>query len=592
MTLKQIKTLLEKTYPLKTKKPFYQMFGFGKSNPTQEIDPNQYTTIQLGGIGFSKLKPGELSQLLTHINTNYPNVQELSLARNGLTQVPREVAQFQNLTKLNISGNPIRNLSTEITAMYVAGAGNLDINHENTTEDLNTNIARIQRENGILPQELGPYEQELAKLYDGAELRQMRLFVRGLDDTNAQYQTASGNVTEFAAVKEFLAKRPVFQGDFQPHFDHAIKTILTDLQDPNKKANEFAKMTVALGDCPTPVNEYIADKIIELNKNNPDIAMPFILKRALKDKINKTFGYEVGEVAKQRFEVDRIGSKIETIEATNALINSVMMPNSESIEDNRLKIAGDRLRCPSSSEDPEFGFRLFEESDRELLEKIAKMFCKENQAGALEKNEFGGQSVYEIDQNKLDFMMYEYAKSHGLKDLIDKKIVTHFDEKSIEVDKVLQNFEKDLQTKINAIDKEQLMITFMGDLEKELKQECLDVVNFDNKKGDCKYKLCMSDDVQKDYDQFLTDYALEFRTTFENAKPELERLDRALNAELSDTESVKQTQRNSKQDLNQTSNLGQLGVIPDTGGRNRANSRGSQASRLSRTSNRRGRALS
>ncbi|OEK07350.1 hypothetical protein A8C32_18105 [Flavivirga aquatica] len=544
---------------------------------------NNLITLEASGNSQVTQIPGEIS--------NLNNLRYLNISNNqNLTQLPREIGQLNSLINFNMSGNPqVTQIPIEINNLnslrYFDISNNPQLSVNNMDQGM---LARIQRSEvniqyhntsrevtNLLNETLGinrdllEYEKTLQKLYTGDRLHKMMEFIGNLDDglsednsyTTGSLKTAPDEELERYNKKilpakevliQLLERYPKSEGEHQKYFDASLKNMLDqfDIKDVrfeniNNKAH-LASLAVCLGDCLTPIKDRIVKNMLVANDLDLNVE-PFILRMALQDKIASSFSKELNEIWDK-----------ETIEVANAFTNCALLENADKNPENPLKVSGDRAYSPSLSSYTDLGFKnIKEKANPELLENVAKLFCKEDGENRLEKND----GKYKIDTEKLEAIKKEY---------LEKELGSNLSRREIEVKNKLYEFEKEFEAFYMKYDEQfgnenndrSIFEVAYSDSE-DIQNEFSKVTDVDALKSKLEEKFKKSDSLKETKDAFMKQCKTDFEKCMDDYMKE-ERL---------------------KKERKKLS-IDQLAAVPTMSQKKPRNSQQSQNSRLSRRASR------
>ncbi|OEK07351.1 hypothetical protein A8C32_18110 [Flavivirga aquatica] len=519
---------------------------------------NSLTTLNVSNNPNLAQLPSEIGQL--------NNLRDLDVSGNTqVTQIPAEISNLNNLRYLNISNNPQLNLDNMQEGMFTRiESGAVNIRYDGMSRGVTNQLHRTLG----LPLELLEYEKTLEKLYEDESLNKMKAFIENLDNTLSEgnsYKT--GRISDEPdeqqhrfhrkmlpakeVVIQLLERYPKSEGENQKYFDASLKNMLDqfNIEDENltdiKNKDHLASIATCLGDCVTPIKTKIMENM--LVANDPDLDMdPFILRLALQDKITSSFSEELKELWNN-----------ESIEVANAFTNCALLENADSHPDNPLKVSGDRAYSPSLSNYTDQGFEKLNNASPELLESVAKLFCKEDGKNGLEIED----GKYNIDIEKLKGIKKEY---------LEKKLGSNLSRSEIDVKNTLYNFDKeylkfiqDYDAKFQKDYDDASIFEISGCKDKRIEEEFNRVIDVDTLTGILEEKLKESTSLKDTKEAFMKQCKLEFEKCIN---------DYVKNEKLEKVE--------------KKTSIDQLAAVPSMSQRSRGNSRQSQNSRLSRSASR------
>ncbi len=306
--------------------------------------------------------PPEIGQL--------QNLQEFWISNNQLPEFPREIERLPNLRNLYATDNPLTN---EAILNITANLGD----HVVTT-DL---AARFRANN---------YREVIQQLYgdqSAAKLAQINAMDQGA------FEPAEGSrLTGKNVLVKFLEAIPTSSAAAGMLYIPAAKLILDRVFETTAEERDtnLQKIATSLGNCPTPVQGFLTQITI-------DESIPRDENGNVIGSIPKLIDTLIKREALEEFVIDKLKDSLpknETIEITQALLNSVYLGGAENIRVSKVKIEGDRNRVPSKSVNVDYGFFHMTEA---LAKEFAQLICKTDEAGEL----LIQNDKYQLDPSKI-----------------------------------------------------------------------------------------------------------------------------------------------------------------------------------------------
>jgi|GEM_PF-4614458 len=382
-----------------------------------QIDEEEPRSLDLSGLS---IKNDHIEAVIAHIIRVKPDITSLDLDNNDLSNLPNNINNLE-LQNLSLDGNNFTHLpdalreliNTEIIAPdYLI----ISLNHNSLSQDALIWLQHFRRQDGVevRADELNNVNEvmvsNLRLLTDSdiafGDIIETILsyggeYTLGNIDNGIQQKTGS-EVLQIFLSSVSLNNNNAFDME---HYGNAYSTIISNVIDPEINDQDFetemAKIAVCLGNCTTPVKDYlITTRIATLIEENE---IPEAILLAKREAIQKEIQITLGGVL----------SPIEKIEQVQALLNSVYLENSENLDYNPIKIQGDRVRLPSKSNSTEFGFRQLKP---DAISAFASQVCMSevNLEGAQQMIMNNGQ--YILDPNKIEDIFTKHRIDFGLPD--------------------------------------------------------------------------------------------------------------------------------------------------------------------------------
>ncbi|WP_025741811.1 leucine-rich repeat domain-containing protein [Aquimarina pacifica] len=432
---------------------------------------------------------------------NLPNLRNLDISTNNLSYLPEALGTIDSLTNLNISDNTaIKELPENLYIKF--GEEKLKIKYDNASNELKESFKTYEQQLLAIQRE----ESRVTALNylrdhindDETALERVRQTLTKLDEDNELFTT--GNGKQYSAsevIKDFFKKFPREGEEYQKYFDNAAKELLklSKLENPETSKDLFASLAVPLGNCNTPVYDFVLEAVFDLNKDTPEIK-PLILRMAVKEKIDNEFALKLRSI-----------DDSEIIEKTNALVNSVLLFDAENMELNHLKITGDRMYAPSSS-DHVGAMEYFRDTRyKTILKDTAKLFCKTKRNGKLLKKN----GKYIIDNNKLNNTLNTYLfKKNRINEIETKD--PNFIKKLGDIEKYKEAVGIDINKMITQLDKEKKIDIYDTPVAEKLENYMGEIME------DLGNFLIEKKDVKRGYGEFKTKVKNKLKGLYKEAK--------------------------------------------------------------------------
>lgn len=348
-------------------------------------------------------------------------LKSLTLENNRLTNLPENIKNLKELTYVDFSYNQLIDIPIEIGTLgkiktlfldnnqivvlpeSVGGLGHLDLfalqnnplspeTMQWLTRQVPTAIFDMAAHSTVSTED---YKMLIDRLY-GSERLNVLEKINTLTNENFIIigTNQSTSISGKEVIQNFLNQAaPHNKGASRTIYDTVIKHCLDQVNTGNatEKENIIGELSTTLGNCATPVNDYIINKAIALNTQYPEIFSD-----------TEEFNALIERAALQRkLQIKFDLNKNEGIEKLQGLLNSIYFENAENISTNQIKISGDRKRLPSISAYPVFAFNLV---TPEYIGPFVQLCCKTDEKNLPIKDN----GHYILDQEKLDIIKKEF----------------------------------------------------------------------------------------------------------------------------------------------------------------------------------------
>jgi hypothetical protein len=362
----------------------------------------------------------DLNYLIDIIIRELPNVTLIDLNSNRITKIPDRIGTLKKIRILNFSKNNIHEIPDAVvnldSLIYLIIKDNNIVTVPEVLSSFQSRLFSMLLENNPLSRETmswidltfgnrvcynmaahnrrerHAYKTIITDLYGNESGDNLIIEISKLSEEKYSIIRAGNDIEPASGkriIEAFLNKvstKP--KGTLKDVYDAVLKHYLEEVlsQDAVRKNAVIEELSIALGDCPTPVHNQIIKKALGLYVENPEKFKDIpnfdkvIERAALEDKLRKTFNFSINE----------------GVEKLQGLINSIYLVNAEGREVNQIKISGERERFPSVSAYPVFAFR---QVKQEWVAPFVQMCCKTNESNNPKRDTNG---CYELDQKKLD----------------------------------------------------------------------------------------------------------------------------------------------------------------------------------------------
>ncbi|MEL6918205.1 MAG: leucine-rich repeat domain-containing protein [Bacteroidota bacterium] len=372
--------------------------------------------LNLQGLG---LKQEDLKQLLPAIN-KIEGLRTLNLSQNKLTELPSEIKELPKLTRLDLSANQLTKLPITTTFKLKRTVDSLDLSKNPLSLDT-MNSLQSARESGQVQMDMDKKDTMLLELYrEGHTTVKERLETLYGDEAESKMNALAsldpgsfineegGEMTAQKVVADLLEKVPFDPTKSAQTYQQAAKDLLDNALSPNLRDEEKKEtlqiMAISLGNCPTPVKKFLLQSHIGKHPDDKEL-LPLIASLAIEENIVKKLS---GQLAKD-----------ERIEQVQGLVNSLFLEGAETNDHNKIPIAGERDRLPSTTQYVDYAFKKVTEP---LVTAFAEMCCKTDDQGQLIKEG----NNYQLDQSKVNAIVEPYKAGLGIVNEREK-LLTRYD---------------------------------------------------------------------------------------------------------------------------------------------------------------------
>ncbi len=378
--------------------------------PKQIVKLTNLISLNVGENNLQQL-PESIGQLT--------NLQHLFLFFNQLQQLPESVGQLSNLLDLNLFVNGLQQLPESLT--HITGLEFLELNNNPLSADtrswLDQSFSHIDMRYNMAAFETRTrtHKSVLKELYKNDTKAVVHTLLK-IDNLSRAGGFSIGQkvvrrdgkfitvpdriVSGDVGLKEFLEKFPTTNDpQMQQVYNITGKYLLDQLNGPNDPdtQNRIGLIATCLGDCNTPVANFVLQQAIALYNEQPDlfmgVDMELIIEReAVHQKILKEIKLTSGD--KQ--------------EEVQGLVNAIYLDTKAQNPYNKAKFTGDRKQLPSVTSYTRFAYN--QVKDHQVI-ALAKMVGIVDDNGEPIQDT---QGRYQIDPDKIKNIKNEYLINQGL----------------------------------------------------------------------------------------------------------------------------------------------------------------------------------
>lgn len=269
---------------------------------------------------------------------------------------------------------------------------------------------------------------------------------------------------------------------YRPAVKHLLGKVFNNELPNEERLRVLEEIKLALGDCNSPIRDYLVQVAIELynQKNELSKIMPLIEREAVKNYIiaNEELMSLINEASVKKDDQGR-PKKDETIEVVNLMTDLIFSQEINNRQDNPIQIEGLEHNLTSKSTNIGFGINLMMKNEK-LKEKFIECFCLLDEKNKPQKNNDG---KYVLDKVKVNVIVESHMAKMGI--VSEKqKLLNQFDK---EAKKIIQQY--DLLDKYD--DKDALKLLSFPDQKKELSERLTGLSDHE---------------IKEEYDKFIKEY--------------------------------------------------------------------------------------
>ncbi|WP_340198612.1 leucine-rich repeat domain-containing protein [Ascidiimonas sp. W6] len=346
------------------------------------------------------------------------NLKSLNLQNNQIQTLPEDLGMMPNLEALILTNNKLQTLPESLANLTYSNCSILSLNNNPLLEETMIWVNSALPDIAIFDMaahdedETENYEIVLNKIF-GTNIQREKSKMSALNTGSFKLGDdilGHGNLPSIPApratgqevIKKFLEKIPIKNtfdlAIYIPAARNLLENVFNDDASEDSKNTTLSIMASSLGNCRTPVKSLLIQKAIGLKMEEggviPERYYTIAEREAFEEKIPQMLGDQLSEN--------------EKIEQVQGLLNSLFLSNSELMEENKLKISGDRKRLPSKTGYVKFAFSAIKE---EALKSFAKSCCKTDSENNLLQDDSGR---FILDMNKYKRITEPFLSKLGI----------------------------------------------------------------------------------------------------------------------------------------------------------------------------------
>lgn len=336
------------------------------------------------------------------ILSNMPNLECLDLSYNALSTIEDDLSGMRELTDLYLSGNVINPFPTGLFGLSNLSVLNLSYNQ---IHDFPANLEpQIMPNLESLNMNHNPVNQNIVAMQEMRNaFSHVREFSAALitESSRATWPMLADELPLFdnlklleliqgnhAGLKEFLDLANLTNNVRIEGLRYAFKKLTSGTQE--EKEMIFSNISVATGNCATPIHDTLTRFYIQKCKeNNEVVPKAILLREAIKDLLSK------------KSQQIRINSP-EKIEIINGFLNAIFLENANKIDNNPFKIINSSQHVlESETDNQDFAFLQITDT---MINNVAPLICVQNENGEFVKNN----NCYVLDEYKMEDILEDY----------------------------------------------------------------------------------------------------------------------------------------------------------------------------------------
>ncbi|WP_378188137.1 leucine-rich repeat domain-containing protein [Aquimarina sp. W85] len=344
---------------------------------------------------------------------NLKNIEILLLSDNLIKKIPNVIHKLDHLKKLTLDDNWLQTLPSRFSIPNSLQHLSLDFNFLNREAINQINNLRTSSNTEIIYTD----RRGLSRLRENIEIifvndekinKIYGTFYRRFNRKKVYLNGRNEKISDEQVVMQFIKNLPLQStGDLQEMYIDSARSLIEELINKKTEKDTLAKIATALGDCATPVVNFLIQHHIGVASN--DGIMSTTLNNLLeREALEKSLTIALGGQG---------NNTKEFIEKVNGFVNFIYAPDETrnaivGIHNYILPIYQENPRhtIDSKTSNYEYAYLMAKQHPADM-EKFAEICCKVDDTNTLIVNDYG---QYIVDPIKLIVLKEKYCQNLGI----------------------------------------------------------------------------------------------------------------------------------------------------------------------------------